>query len=291
MNDSARPVTAASDAGLVPASDLRSGTALLGAGVVVIWNDVKPEGRDAFYGWHDKEHIPERLALPGFLRGRRYRCEGHSPEWLTLYEAADLGAVSSREYLARLNAPTPLTKATLVHFANTSRAVCIKSASLGSSSGGFVLALRLDPTDEFLRAWRGGGDAQPTGDAAASRGDSIAIARAGAVAAKCAAWAVSDRLESACATNGIVAAHYLATDVASSYTSTAESKTRRFDVPAAVVLVEATNPDAARSARDRLIGDSWSEHGLTVRADHAVYALEISRLAQAEANTPSSGEH
>jgi hypothetical protein len=88
----------------------------------------------------------ERLALPGFRRGRRYRKAGHSPEWLTLYEANDLDALQSPEYLARLNAPTPQTTATLVHFANTSRAVCRVGQSVGTSSGGYVLALRLDAT-------------------------------------------------------------------------------------------------------------------------------------------------
>ncbi len=88
-------------------------TALLGNAAVLIWNDVAPEGRDQFYRWHDREHIPERLALPGFLRGRRLACTGHSPEWLTIYEADDLDVLTSPEYLARLNAPTPATTATL----------------------------------------------------------------------------------------------------------------------------------------------------------------------------------
>jgi hypothetical protein len=143
-----------SRAGGNPASSDRARGALLGAGAVVIWNDVKPEGREAFYAWHDKEHMVERLALPGFLRGRRYRKAGHSPEWLTLYEANDLDALCSPEYLARLNAPTPQTTATLVHFANTSRAVCRIGQSVGMSSGGYVLALRLDALSPPRRAGR-----------------------------------------------------------------------------------------------------------------------------------------
>ena len=38
------------------------GGALLGAGAVLVWNDVAEQGRDQFYQWHDKEHIPEWLA-------------------------------------------------------------------------------------------------------------------------------------------------------------------------------------------------------------------------------------
>ena len=45
---------------------------LSGSGVIAIWNDITDEGRANFYEWHDREHIPERVAIPGFLRGRRY---------------------------------------------------------------------------------------------------------------------------------------------------------------------------------------------------------------------------
>ena len=45
---------------------------LLGQAVVAIWNDVAPEGREQFYEWHNHEHMPERVGIPGFLRGRRY---------------------------------------------------------------------------------------------------------------------------------------------------------------------------------------------------------------------------
>jgi hypothetical protein len=77
--------------------------ALLGYGAVVVWNDVAQVGRDQFYAWHDKQHMPERLELPGFRRGRRFARPGHSPEWLTMYEANDLSVVSSLEYLAARN--------------------------------------------------------------------------------------------------------------------------------------------------------------------------------------------
>ena len=45
---------------------------LAGEGAVAIWHDIAPEGRGEFYAWHGHEHMPERAAIPGFLRGRRY---------------------------------------------------------------------------------------------------------------------------------------------------------------------------------------------------------------------------
>ena len=45
---------------------------LAGEAVIATWNGITPEGRDEFYAWHIQEHIPERVGIPGFRRGRRY---------------------------------------------------------------------------------------------------------------------------------------------------------------------------------------------------------------------------
>lgn len=222
-------------------------SALLGRAAVLIWNDVAPEGREPFYAWHDKEHIPERLALPGFLRGRRFVSPGHSPEWLTMYEAVDLSALVSPEYFARLNAPTPATVATLKHFRNTSRAVCRVAHSVGSSSGGHVLAMRL----------------------------SIDAARSDAMCRHLKDEAFPRAIER----TGVVACHLLASDTPASYVNTAESGTRTFDVPAWVLLCEASTAVAADEVRREIAGAELKRLGVEIRSDCAVYALEICRLS------------
>lgn len=226
-----------------------AGTALLGQAAVLVWNDVAEEGRQQFYQWHDKEHVPERLALPGFRRGRRFIRPKHSPEWLTMYEANDLSAVTSTEYLARLNAPTPLTVSTLEHFRNTSRAVCRVVHSVGSSTGGHVLAMRLSVT----------------------RAQSDALCR----------YLRGDAFPQAMALTGVVACHLYAADESASYVNTAESSTRAFDVPSWVVICEATMPSAADKAKHLIEGHEFQRLGVDVRNDRGVYALEICRLASA----------
>jgi len=226
------------------------GASLLGNAAVLIWNDVAPEGRDEFYRWHDKEHIPERLALPGFRRGRRFRKPGHSPEWLTMYEAIDVSALVSREYIARLNAPTAATARTLAHFRNTSRAVCCIVHSFGSSSGGYVLAMRLSVSDKT----------------------SGAMCR----------YIRDEAFPRASVTAGVVAGHLYAADPSASYVDTAESSTRRFDVPAWVVLCEASSAAAAEQARTEIEGDRLRDLGVEIRNDAGVYALEICRLSSRE---------
>jgi hypothetical protein len=225
------------------------GSALLGEAAVLIWNDVAPEARDQFYRWHDNEHIPERLALRGFRRGRRFISPGHSPEWLTMYEADNLATLTSPEYLARLNAPTTATLATVRHFRNTSRAVCRVVQSLGSSTGGHVLAMR------------------------------FCVDGAGSESMR--RYLCSDAIPRAMRLTGVVACHLYAADLSASYADTAESTARVFDVPAWALLCETTMADAAHEARELIEGRESERIGVQVRDDAAIYALEICRLSSA----------
>jgi hypothetical protein len=76
---------------------------LLGQGVLAIWHTITPEGELEYWRWHDREHIPERVGVPGFLRGRRYRSLERSLDYLDLYEVEGSETLRSAPYLARLN--------------------------------------------------------------------------------------------------------------------------------------------------------------------------------------------
>ena len=117
---------------------------LAGKGTVAIWHDIAPEGREAFYAWHGREHMPERCGIPGFLRGRRYVSVRGAPEYFNLYETVSRFTVTGTDYLARLNAPTPWTVATVKHFRNVSRSLCEVAASFGQGQGGLMATLRYD---------------------------------------------------------------------------------------------------------------------------------------------------
>ena len=86
---------------------------LSGLGVVAIWHDLLPEAKDAFYEWHNREHMPERAGIPGFLRGRRYITLRGAPEYFNLYEAETAEVLGGADYLQRLNHPTPWTRETV----------------------------------------------------------------------------------------------------------------------------------------------------------------------------------
>ena len=124
--------------------------ALAGRGAVAIWHDIAPEGRDEFYAWHGLEHMPERLAIPGFLRGRRYVAVEGAPEFFNLYETDSTAVLTGAAYLARLNDPTPWTLATVKHFRGVARSLCEVVDSHGAGLGGLCATYRYD-VDEGRR--------------------------------------------------------------------------------------------------------------------------------------------
>ena len=130
--------------------------ALLGTAVLAFWHDIADGGDADFNHWHTEEHIPERVGIPGFLRGRRYEAVDAGPRYFTLYETDDLDVLGSPAYVERLQHPTPWTQRALPLFRNSKRTACRTVLSLGAGVGGVLAALDVAPapgrTDE-LRAW------------------------------------------------------------------------------------------------------------------------------------------
>jgi hypothetical protein len=83
---------------------------MIGQAALGIWMDVDPSGLEDFNAWYRRQHLPERLSVPGFLRGRRYESTGGGPRYFTLYDTTDGAVLSSAPYLERLNAPTDWTR-------------------------------------------------------------------------------------------------------------------------------------------------------------------------------------
>jgi hypothetical protein len=119
---------------------------LAGEAVVAIWNGIAPEARDEFYDWHVNEHMPERVGIHGFRRGRRLiaaQAETH-PEFFTLYEADTVEVLKGADYANRLNDPTPATRSVTARFRDTSRALARVVESRGPGLGAAMLTIRFD---------------------------------------------------------------------------------------------------------------------------------------------------
>ncbi len=121
---------------------------LLGQGVMINWSDVAPEHRAAYYEWHSREHMVGRVAIPGFQRGRRYCAVNAQRDFFNFYEVDDLAVLTGADYLAKANAPSPLTQRTTPFVKNSVRGISRVKKSLGIGTGGYALTLRFDPAND-----------------------------------------------------------------------------------------------------------------------------------------------
>jgi len=78
-------------------------TATPAKGLLLVMVDVAPEYEEELNRWYDQEHIPERMAIPGFVRARRFVALEGRPKYLALYDLENADVLQSKEYRNRLN--------------------------------------------------------------------------------------------------------------------------------------------------------------------------------------------
>ncbi len=118
---------------------------MLGRAAVALWFDVPPDARAEWEDWHSHEHMPERLGIPGFLRGTRWIAASGEPSYFVLYETARLATLTSGPYLERLNDPTPWSRRMMPHHGNMVRSLCRVRASFGGGTGSALATIRFPP--------------------------------------------------------------------------------------------------------------------------------------------------
>jgi len=123
-------------------------------GILAIFNNVAP-GREAeFETWFQHEHLAERLAVPGFLLGRRHEAVSGAPRFFNFYVTRSADVLKSPAYLARLDDPTPMTRAVMAEiFKDMIRTVCHRTFRLGTMRGAAVVTVRFGekPDDAALK--------------------------------------------------------------------------------------------------------------------------------------------
>lgn len=116
---------------------------LRGGGFMIMWHDIAPEGEQEYHHWHSKQHMPERLGHPGFLRSRRG--VNWALDWqryFTLYEGEMLETFVSEDYRRSLDGPTEWTTRMAPHFRNFLRCACAVAYTSGRGVGGALVTLR-----------------------------------------------------------------------------------------------------------------------------------------------------
>jgi hypothetical protein len=112
-------------------------------GILAIFNNVAP-GREAeFEAWFQHEHLAERLAVPGFLLGRRHEAVAGEPRYFNFYLTQSADVLESAAYLTRLDHPTPMTRVVMSEiFKDMIRTVCEQTLRLGTMRGAVAVTVR-----------------------------------------------------------------------------------------------------------------------------------------------------
>jgi hypothetical protein len=112
-------------------------------GILAIFNNAAP-GREAeFEEWFQHEHLAERIAVPGFLLGRRYEALSGPLRYFNFYLTQSASVLKSPAYLERLDHPTPMTHTIMsAVFKDMVRTVCHRTLRLGAMRGAAAVAVR-----------------------------------------------------------------------------------------------------------------------------------------------------
>jgi hypothetical protein len=118
-------------------------------GILAIWNDCRAGCEAEFEAWFQGEHLLERLAVPGFLFGRRHQAISGSNGYFNFYLTQSPDVLTSKPYLERLDNPTPMTRKVMSDiFINMNRTVCHRTLRIGGFRGAYAVTVRFnEPPD------------------------------------------------------------------------------------------------------------------------------------------------
>lgn len=118
--------------------------------------DVAQEAIPEHDEWHTHEHLPERLSIPGFVRGTRWVALLGQPRYFVMYEVEQLATLTSKAYLERLNNPSPWTSKMMPFYRSMTRGFCSVTGSFGFGIGHVGLLMRFRPptgAETSARTW------------------------------------------------------------------------------------------------------------------------------------------
>ncbi len=119
--------------------------ALHGKAMLVVFTESKPSHERDLNEWYNREHIDERINLPGFHRARRYVAVKGSPKYLATYECDSVADLATPAYLARLAQQTPWSDRVTGRFTRFHRLTLVIKVDLTHGVGGLLATVRFTP--------------------------------------------------------------------------------------------------------------------------------------------------
>ena len=130
--------------------------ALRGKGMLITLTEVKSRDEADFNEWYNREHIDERVNLPGFHRARRYVAVKASPKYLATYECDTVDDLATPGYLDLLANQTAWSQSVMARFTRFDRLTLRIQVDLTHGTGGAITAVRFVPDlrkRNVLAAW------------------------------------------------------------------------------------------------------------------------------------------
>lgn len=107
--------------------------------------DIDAEHEREFNRWYDREHLAERVAIPGFNEARRYVAVDAAPKYLGLYSTESFDVLDSDAYRTALASQTEWSKTNIGRFRNMLRSVARITVSHGQGRGAVLGLVRIRP--------------------------------------------------------------------------------------------------------------------------------------------------
>jgi len=102
------------------------GRAIRGSTILFSEMTPQPAWEEAFNDWYDREHIPLRMACPGFLSAQRYRSPV-SRNYLAVYEMTSPDDLRTPQYARVKGEPSELTRSMLSGVGGFTRYIATES--------------------------------------------------------------------------------------------------------------------------------------------------------------------
>jgi hypothetical protein len=183
--------------------------------------------------------MPERLGIPGFLRGTRWLAASGEPSYFVSYEVKNLGTITRGAYLERLNNPTPWSRKMMPHHRNMVRSLCRVRASFGGGLAHALATIRFSP----------------------SPGSGRSLSK----------WLADAALPALPGRKGLSGAHLLESQPMTAGPATAEQKIRGNDAQADwILLICGYDAEAVKAASERAPGE-LEAHGAAPGAVEGLY--------------------
>lgn len=126
-------------------------------GLLFVWTQIDAEFEDDFNRWYDREHIEERIRIPGLSSGTRYRAIDTPRGYLGLYRTDSIEVFDSAPYQSAFRSQTPWSIKNFGRMRDPMRRVFRVVSETGFGTGASLAVLRFGNTSISEEAARAAG--------------------------------------------------------------------------------------------------------------------------------------